>query len=61
MVFLVAGNVKAVRAIMAKKKSAKFADRAVETIRHKDKRKNIPTEELRDLHRDEPGTVHLAT
>src|SRR5437764_1717200 len=39
---------------MAKKKSTKLADTAVETIRHKDKRKNIPTEELRDLYRDEP-------
>jgi adenine-specific DNA-methyltransferase len=29
----------------------------VETIRHKDKRKNIPTEELRDLYRDEPGKM----
>jgi len=29
----------------------------VETIRHKDKRKNIPTEELRDLYRDDPGKM----
>src|SRR6059036_2379073 len=42
---------------MAKKKTAKVADTAVETIRHKDKRKNIPTEELRDLYRDEPGKM----
>ncbi|MCX7428719.1 MAG: hypothetical protein NTW96_24215 [Planctomycetia bacterium] len=46
---------------MAKKRTAK--DRAstkVETIRHKDKRKNIPTEELRDFVADEelaPKTV----
>jgi len=42
---------------MAKKKTAKLTDTAVETIRHKDKRKNIPTEELRDLYRDEPGKM----
>ncbi|MEX2173753.1 MAG: site-specific DNA-methyltransferase [Pirellulaceae bacterium] len=42
---------------MAKKKSAKLTDTPVETIRHKDKRKNIPTEELRDLYRDEPGKM----
>src|SRR5437764_8874066 len=33
------------------------SDMPVETIRHKDKRKNIPTEELRDLYRDEPGKM----
>jgi hypothetical protein len=42
---------------MAKKKTTQLADTAVETIRHKDKRKNIPTEELRDLYRDEPGKM----
>lgn len=42
---------------MAKKKTAK---KKVETIRHKDKRKNIPTEELRDFVADEelaPNTM----
>ena len=42
---------------MAKKKNA---PKKVETIRHKDKRANIPTEELRDFVADEelaPNTM----
>ena len=39
---------------MASKKNAKKAGSAkIETVRHKDKRKNIPTEELRDFVADE--------
>jgi adenine-specific DNA-methyltransferase len=37
----------------AKKSAKKSADTPVESIRHKDKRKNIPTEELRDFVTDE--------
>src|SRR5215472_1272799 len=43
---------------MAKKKVNQSAD--IESVRHKDKRKNIPTEELRDFVREEeqrPQTV----
>ncbi|MHC4621660.1 MAG: hypothetical protein ACYTEQ_28290 [Planctomycetota bacterium] len=36
---------------MAKKKSKKSV--SVHSVRHKDKRKNIPTEELRDFVREE--------
>ncbi|MFC1792818.1 site-specific DNA-methyltransferase [Planctomycetota bacterium] len=34
---------------MAKKKSGKKTAKKIESVRHKDKRKNIPTEELRDF------------
>ena len=48
---------------MPRRKAAKRADkRAVEAVRHKDKRKNIPTEELRDFvvddeHQPETGKI----
>ena len=39
---------------MARKKAnANAASTRIETVRHKDKRKNIPTEELRDFVADE--------
>jgi adenine-specific DNA-methyltransferase len=38
---------------MAKKKAAKSSSTKIEAVRHKNKRKNIPTEELRDFVRKE--------
>lgn len=41
---------------MAKKKARKLGPTPVESIRHKDKRANIPTEELRDFVADDENT-----
>jgi len=39
---------------MARKKSSDKAAAPIDAVRHKDKRKNIPTEELRDFVRGAP-------
>ena len=45
---------------MARKKNSDKASARIDAVRHKDKRKNIPTEELRDFVREEeqaPKTI----